>query len=215
MIIYHGVANGYYYVDGIRTAAGLVEQDGYYYFANTGGKLVVDQPYWVSKTNGLVSTGTYRFDAEGKMITTTEVVNENGTLYYYRDGKRTTNAGLIEFEGAYYHIGDGAIAATNKAAWVSASASHSFAAGNYWFGADGKMDTSTALRDENGTLFFYRNGKRTANAGLIVFEGNYYFIDGSAKAITNATQWVTKSASNGLVSEGSYTFGADGKMIVG
>ena len=215
MIIYHGVANGYYYVDGIRTAAGLVEQDGYYYFANTGGKLVVDQPYWVSKTNGLVSTGTYRFDAEGKMITTTEVANENGTLYYYRDGKRTTNAGLIEFEGAYYHIGDGAIAATNKAAWVSASASHSFAAGNYWFGADGKMDTSTALRDENGTLFFYRNGKRTANAGLIVFEGNYYFIDGSAKAITNATQWVTKSASNGLVSEGSYTFGADGKMIVG
>ena len=68
MIIYHGVANGYYYVDGIRTAAGLVEQDGYYYFANTGGKLVVDQPYWVSKTNGLVSTGTYRFDAEGKIL---------------------------------------------------------------------------------------------------------------------------------------------------
>ena len=39
--------------------------------------------------NELVDAGTYRFDETGKMIQTTEIVEEDGKYYYYEDGKLT------------------------------------------------------------------------------------------------------------------------------
>lgn len=58
----------YYYVDGVKTYAGLVEIDGALYYVNSSCKLVVNSSYYVSKTNGLKQAGTYSFDAEGKLI---------------------------------------------------------------------------------------------------------------------------------------------------
>ena len=71
---------------------------------------------------------------------------------------------------------------------------------------------TTELVDENGTLYYYRDGKRAGDAGLLLIDGAYYYINGGAKAMTNATVWV--SITNGLMKEGYYTFGADGKMIM-
>ena len=73
------------------------------------------------------------------------------------------------------------------------------------------MILTTEVVNENGILYYYRDGKRTANAGLIEFEGAYYYIDGAAKAVTDTTVWINNT--NGLMEVGSYTFGADGKMI--
>ena len=148
------------------------------------------------------------------MSLTTEVVNENGTLYYYKDGKRTNSAGLIKFDDAYYYIGSGAIAVTNKAAWIAAGNTYGFAAANYWFGADGKMSNETMVNQEDGILYYYKNGKRTANAGLIEFNGAYYYIEGAAKAAVSKRVWISASKSNGLCAEGSYDFDAEGKMII-
>ena len=58
----------YYYVDGVRTGAGLVKVDGYYYYASTGGACKTGK-YWVSRPNDLMPAGYYFFDeATGKMI---------------------------------------------------------------------------------------------------------------------------------------------------
>ena len=211
MIIYNGIVNGYYYVDGIKTAAGLIYVDGNYYYAEGGGKLVTNKSYWISKSNNLLTVGTYRFDAEGKIIMTTELVDENGTLYYYQNGLRTANAGMLLIDGNYYYIGSGAIAATSQSVWVSKTNGY-FTAGTFRFDAESKLILETAVVDENGTLYYYKDGRRTASAGLVEYEGAYYHIDGAAKAQTNVTVWVSKT--NGLWPVGSYTFGADGKMII-
>ena len=277
MYIYNGIVGDRYYVDGIGTAAGLLQIDGSYYFAGYGGKLIAGQSYWISNTNGLLTAGTYRFDAQGKLIMTTEVVSENGTLYYYQNGMRTAGAGLIEFGGDYYYIGNGAIAATNEKLWITKTNGY-FPAGEYSFGADGKMyiyngivdgryyvdgigtnagliqvDGSyyfagyggkliagqsywisntnglltagtyrfdaqgklimtTEVVDENGTLYYYQDGMRTAGAGLIEFAGDYYYIGNGAIAATNEKLWITKT--NGYFPEGEYSFGADGKMYI-
>ena len=138
MVIHNGIVDGYYYVDGVKTAAGLVKIDGDYYYAAGYGKIIVSKPAWVSNTNGYVDVGTYRFDAEGKMILTTELVDENGTLYYYLNGKRTANAGLLLIDGDYYYIGSGAIAVTNDSVWVEKT-NGLMAKGTYTFDAEGKM----------------------------------------------------------------------------
>ncbi len=211
MVIHQGVVNGYYYVDGVKTSAGLICENGDYYYAEGGGKLVVNKSYWITRANNLLPVGTYRFGADGKIDMSTGLVNENGTLYYYENGLRKANAGILNIDGDYYYVASGAIAVTNKSVWVSKPNGH-VTVGTYRFGADGKMILTTEIVDENGILYYYKNGKRTASAGLVEYEGAYYHIDGGAKAQTNITLWVSKP--NGLWPVGSYSFGADGKMII-
>ncbi len=61
-----------YYVNGVATIPGLVQDaDGYYYYiSGNGGVAIVDKTYYVSesKTNGLLPAGNYKFGSDGKMI---------------------------------------------------------------------------------------------------------------------------------------------------
>ena len=73
----NGLVDGFYYVDNVVTPdAGLVFQDGYYYYIIDEGRPVVGKSYYVSKLNDLVwldgtpvTMGTYTFDAEGRLVT--------------------------------------------------------------------------------------------------------------------------------------------------
>lgn len=62
-------ADGYirYYVDGESVYAGLVYEDGYYYYICSGKFAIVSRTYYVSRTNDLMPMGEYTFDAEGRM----------------------------------------------------------------------------------------------------------------------------------------------------
>ena len=68
---YDGIADvggvKYYYVNGVKTYAGLIQIGGDYYYVNSSCKLVTNSSYYVSKTNGLREAGTYSFDAEGRL----------------------------------------------------------------------------------------------------------------------------------------------------
>lgn len=59
----------YYYVDGVRTGAGLIQIDGdYYYVRTSNGEVIHGRKYWVTATNNLLPSGQYAFDDNGKMI---------------------------------------------------------------------------------------------------------------------------------------------------
>ncbi len=278
MVIHNGIVDGYYYVDGIKTSAGMLYIDGDYYFATSGGKLKANEVSWCSYNNGLLPAGVYRFGADGKINMTTELVDEDGTLYFYQDGKRTANAGLAMYNGHIYLVGEGAMVTKNITRWVNRTnglkpaGEYTFDAegkmvihngivdgyyyvdgtktaagmlcidgayyyatnggklkaneiswcsrnlngllpeGMYRFGADGKIIMTAELVDEDGVLYYYKDGKRTDNAGLILFNGDYYLISAGAKPIYNETRYVSRT--NGLLPIGEYTFGADGKMVI-
>ena len=100
----------YYYRDGVRYYAGLIEIDGSYYYVRTSGEVVHGRNYWITKTNGLMGERSYQFAEDGKMInpeiknlSKNGIVAEDGSLYYYRDGVRYY-AGLIEIDGSYYYV---------------------------------------------------------------------------------------------------------------
>ena len=60
-----------YYVDGVATYAGLVQDaEGNYYYINSSKKAVKNRKYGINiaNTNGLLPAGEYEFDADGKMI---------------------------------------------------------------------------------------------------------------------------------------------------
>ena len=199
-----------YYVDYVKNYAGLVEVDGSYYYIASDLKAVKNCTYYVTKTNDLKPAGYYTFDADGKMVIKSGLVEENGDLYYYVDGAKTA-AGLIEWEGNYYYIASNLKAVKDAKHYVFADKANGLkAAGWYWFNADGTMFLE-GIREENGTKYYYKDGVKNY-AGLIEISGEYYYVKSDCSVVCNRSYYVTKS--NGLMPSATYMFGADGKMVI-
>ena len=202
-----------YYVDGKPYYAGLVQDDNgdYYYISGSTMAAVTNGSYNVSKSNGLLPVGVYKFGADGKMLQ--GVVKEDGVVRYYVDGK-PYYAGLVrDTDGSYYYIsGSTLTAVTNSTRYITFT-NNLVPEGTYTFGADGKMTTKVGIvKDADGEIRYYVDGK-PYYAGLVQdTDGSYYYISGSTlTAIKNTTRYITFT--NELLPAGSYTFGADGKMI--
>lgn len=224
--------NLYYYEDGVLTYAGLILLDGNYYYVRSNGQLVVGRDYWVTVTNDLLPEGTYTFGADGKMIVegngsgeedkpvTDGIVDVDGVLYYYQNGN-AYYAGLFQLDGNYYYARSNGQLVVSRDYWVTKT-NDLLPAGTYTFDADGKMivnggdsgeeePPAISIETVNGTLYCYKDGK-AYYAGLFQFNGNYYYARSNGQLVVSRDYWVTKT--NDLLPEGTYTFGADGKMIV-
>ena len=146
----------YYCVAGIiQEGAGLVRIDGdYYYFRTSTSTAVKARAYWITVTNGLLPTGQYTFDADGKMVNPpivtpdpdpspepgvkNGIVAENGSLYYYVDGV-LTGVGLIRLNGDYYYVKTSNCEVVHGRSYWVTDTNGLLPAGPYTFGTDGKM----------------------------------------------------------------------------
>ena len=214
----------YYFVNGIATAAGLVEIDGYYYFADVDGVIATGRKY-VWKPNDILSEGAYYFAEDGKMIGSKvtgngsvegEIAKIGDTLYYCEMGSPVA-AGLVLIDGYYYFADvNGEIATGKKYVWKPNGVVKE---DNYYFAEDGKMlgikvvDGETVLgeivTEADETLRYYEAGTVKA-AGLVLIDGYYYFA-GVEGEIATGRKYVWKP--NGLVTEDNYYFAEDGKML--
>ena len=90
--------------------------------------------------------------------------------------------------------------------------------GYYSFGADGKLILPfTGVKDDGtGTLYYYENGivrSGVYNSELVDIGGFIYFVKWSGKVASNEYRTVTAKISHGLLPDGRYYFGADGKLV--
>ena len=224
----------YYYIDGIKVHMGLFKIGEDYYYAKSSGQLIVNATYYCSRTNGLLPEGPYTFDETGKIVNPPVVeptdpegnlkngiVAENGSLYYYVDG-RLTYAGLIKIDGDYYYVRTSGEVVHGKTYWITKT-NDLLPEMSYTFDETGKIvnppvveptDPEGNLKNgivaENGSLYYYKDGKLTY-AGLLQIDGDYYYVRTSGEVVNGRSYWITKT--NGLLPEASYTFGDDGKMV--
>ena len=191
--------------------AGLVKDgDDYRYFKRNG--MVTSVETYVAKTNGLLKAAKYTFDAEGRLMKLEGLHEDlNGNLCYYVDYVKNY-AGLVEVDGSYYYIASDLKAVKNCTYYVTKT-NDLKPAGYYTFDADGKMIIKNGLVEENGDLYYYVDGAKTA-AGLIKWDGNYYYIASNLKAVKDAKHYVFADKANGLKSAGWYWFNADGTMFL-
>ncbi len=134
-----------YYIDGVAQYAGLVQDaEGNYYYIGNDKKARKDCYYGISKTNGLLPSGGYWFDVDGKLCLSNPnlkqgvVMDEDGEIRYYIDGV-AQYAGLVQdAEGNYYYIGNDKKA--KKDCYYGISKTNGLLpSGGYWFDVDGKM----------------------------------------------------------------------------
>ncbi len=212
---------------------GLVEIDGDYYYFDEWSRAFRNTNRWVTKTNGLLPEGMYKFGNDGKIIFPEPVVYPDGLnwidgkLFYYKDNQLQKNVGLIEIDGAYYYFrtyGDFSAMVSGQK-WVTKAEANGLVDGDqmYKFGADGKMIVPEpvvypdGLNWIDGKLYYYLNNELQKNLGLIEIDGGLYYFRtyGDHSAMVSGQKWVTKAEANGLVDgDEMYKFGADGKMIV-
>jgi hypothetical protein len=152
-----GVYQNYFYADGImQTAYKLVkDNEGNLYFIGDGNKVTKNASVHLNAQNvaGMtfpdgrsIPVGSYRFDAEGKMVIPEYKHGVVGDFLYINHVKQTCYK-LVELDGDYYFISDGHKIVRNATAYLPASnvAGKTFPnglsipVGRYRFDAEGKM----------------------------------------------------------------------------
>ena len=203
----------YYYIDGIKAPAGMIQIGNDIYYVNSKAQLVCGQDYYCSRTNDLKEPGYYTFDADGKMVRPSLngiVKDDDGVLRYYVNGN-VTYVGLIEINGDYYYVRSNGEVVTNCTYYITWT--HDLKEpGYYVFDAKGKLIgmPKNGIVEEDGTLRYYANGEPTY-VGLIKIGRDYYYVNSKCEVVHSCTYYV--SWTHGLIPEGKYTFDAKGRMI--
>lgn len=141
----------YYYVNGMKTYAGLIQIDEDYYYVNSSCKVVTGS-YTISKNNELLPVATYEFGADGKMLNAPDsgdalkngIVMEDGEMYYYVNGIKTY-AGLIQIDEDYYYVNSSCKVVTGS--YTISKNNDLLPVATYEFAADGKMLNRSATDD--------------------------------------------------------------------
>ena len=215
--ICEGDGSKFYYIDGVKVGEGLLHIGGSYYYAKTStGEIVMNQRYWISKTNDLpIKPGTYSFDADGKLLLT-GFVEADGFTYYYEDGNLAKGFKKI---GDDYYIFNAASGKMYKDAdmWVPNN-DYGIVGGMYYFGENGKMvipdleNGKKEIIEKNGERYFTIDGAYMYN-GLYELDGYYYYAKQNGTLAVAETTWVSNK--NGLIPEKGnwYAFDAEGRLI--
>ncbi len=224
-VVWNESAQLYYYCENGKLGTRiynneLVEINGAIYFVKWSGKVAVNETRTITSanSNGLLANGSYYFGEDGKLFTGVKE-DTDGVLYYYKDGKLGNgiyNSKLAEINGKIYLVKwSGKVAANESRTITSANSNGLLANGSYYFGEDGKLFTGVK-QDADGVLYYYENGQlgtRIYNSELVEVDGSIYFVKWSGKVAVNETRVITSANSNGLLANGSYYFGEDGKLV--
>ena len=214
----NGICDGdgskFYYIDGVKVGEGLIRVDGSYYYARTStAEIVRNRSYWVTKTIGLpVKEGTYKFDADGRMIIN-GFVEYNGFTYYYDNGKLAKGFTKI---GEDYYIFNTYSGKMYKDAnmWVGDN-QYGIEGGMYYFNETGKMvlpdveNGEKRIVEKDGKLYLMID-KSLAPEGLYEVDGDYYYAQTNGLLAVDKAIYATTKLLDGT---GWYRFGADGKLI--
>jgi exopolysaccharide biosynthesis protein/glucan-binding YG repeat protein len=216
----------YYYVNDVKTYAGLIKIGDDYYYVRSNFEVVHGRSYYVSKTNGLMAAGKYTFDNDGKMVIKSEAEKLNGivketddTWYYYVNDVKTY-AGLIQIDGDYYYVRTNCQVVHGQSYYISKT-NGLMPQGKYVFDDDGKMviekdDKGDMLNGivkdtgEDGVWYYYVNGEKYY-AGLIKIGDDYYYVNSQFQVIHGRSYFISKN--NGLMANATYTFDDEGKMV--
>ena len=198
------------------------EIDGATYWFTADGYTV--SGYVAIKENVVDDTIWYVFAEDGKLIervTKTGFIEMPDGLHYVENGV-ATHAGLVEIDGDYYYVNTECKAVTGEYTIKEGWTNGLLPAGTYTFGEDGKMiivKKDGFVTGNDGNLYYYDNDV-LVKTGLTKIDGAYYYLSTTnGKVAVNVTRQVAyncidASAKDRFTTTGTYTFGADGKMIL-
>ena len=210
----NGEVNYYYFA----VQKNLEEREGLTLSAAVKSTVLNGKDCWLHKTNGLaLPEWGYYFDENG-VILHDEDTSKNGILkdgedlFYYVDGIKAP-AGMIKIGDDYYYANSKGQLIVNQTYYCSRM-NGLMEEGTYAFDAEGKLiqgatDKNGIVKDDDGVLRYYVNGKVTY-VGLIEIDGDFYYVRSNGEVVTDCVYWITWT--HGLKEAGYYTFDENGKL---
>ena len=210
----NGEVNYYYFA----VQKNLEEREGLTLSAAVKSTVLNGKDCWLHKTNGLaLPEWGYYFDENG-VILHDEDTGKNGILmagedlFYYVDGIKAP-AGMIKIGDDYYYANSKGQLIVNQTYYCSRM-NGLMEEGTYAFDAKGKLipgatDKNGIVKDEDGVLRYYVNGKVTY-VGLIEIDGDFYYVRSSGEVVNDCVYYI--SWTHGLKEAGYYTFDENGKL---
>jgi uncharacterized repeat protein (TIGR02543 family) len=210
----NGEINYYYFA----VQKNLEEREGLTLSAAVKRSVLNGKDCWLHKTNDLaLPEWGYYFDENG-VILHDEDTSKNGilkdgeNLYYYVDGIKAP-VGMIKIGDDYYYANSKGQLIVNQTYYCSRT-NGLMEEGTYAFDAEGKLvqgatDKNGIVKDDDGVLRYYVNGKVTY-VGLIEIDGDFYYVRSSGEVVTDCVYWITWT--HGLKETGYYTFDENGKL---
>ena len=209
-----GEVNYYYFA----VQKNLEEREGLTLSAAVKSTVLNGKDCWLHKTNGLaLPEWGYYFDENG-VILHDEDTGKNGILkagedlFYYVDGIKAP-AGMIKIGDDYYYANSKGQLIVNQTYYCSRM-NGLMEEGTYAFDAEGKLiqgatDKNGIVKDDDGVLRYYVNGKVTY-VGLTEIDGDFYYVRSNGEVVTDCVYWITWT--HGLKEAGYYTFDENGKL---
>ena len=210
----NGEVNYYYFA----VQKNLEEREGLTLSAAVKSTVLNGKDCWLHKTNGLaLPEWGYYFDENG-VILHDEDTGKNGILkagedlFYYVDGIKAP-AGMIKIGDDYYYANSKGQLIVNQTYYCSRM-NGLMEEGTYAFDAKGKLipgatDKNGIVKDDDGVLRYYVNGKVTY-VGLIEINGNFYYVRSNGEVVNDCVYYI--SWTHGLKEADYYTFDENGKL---
>ena len=214
---------------------GLVEDNGYTYYAiagklQKGWQMVEDSWYYFNPSTytgyngtysqayfGLTDKLQYTF-VQGKLVSGVWVEKEAGVQYFYGPGAYKHSWQIID--GETYYFDDHGYRCTGYCAITANKNDPNAGYQMYLFAEDGKLQetlTSTGILHTETNSYYLKNGF-VAKVGLVKVDNDYYYFSTSNGIMyKNGTRYIAADCideSAAAIPAGTYTFGADGKMII-
>ena len=210
----NGEVNYYYFA----VQKNLEEREGLTLSAAVKSTVLNGKDCWLHKTNGLaLPEWGYYFDENGVILHDEDtgkngILNAGEDLFYYVDGIKAP-AGMIKIGDDYYYANSKGQLIVNQTYYCSRM-NGLMEEGTYAFDAKGKLipgatDKNGIVKDDDGVLRYYVNGKVTY-VGLIEIDGDFYYVRSSGEVVNDCVYYI--SWTHGLKEAGYYTFDENGKL---
>lgn len=171
--------------DGI-VKKGWIQYGASWYYAENDGSLVqnawkliggkryyFDGVYMVSNTIKEIDNVTYLFDANGveiKSINTTGWIKDNNGLWYWKDKDGLMKNDRKVINGNTYYFGYDGHMYANECAGITIDGHYD----EYWFDANGKIDTKDGWKYDGKNYYYVLNGKLAT--GKHIINGKEYYL---------------------------------------
>ena len=193
----------YWYVNGFKTKAGVVQvgEDLYYFGMNYYA--LPDGEYYIpaEMTNGLIPAGKYIIK-DYKITFKNGIYEEGGNLYYYENNVKQ-KAGVVEVDGDYYYFSLKYNALKDGEYSITADMTNGLIPAGKYIIKDYKITFKNGIYEEGGKLYYYENNVKQ-KAGVVPVGDDLYYFSMKYNALENGEYYIPEEMTNGLIPAGNY-----------
>ena len=151
------------------------------------------------------SDGVFRKDYTGTYT------KSDGTLCWVAKGELSWHGCLVTDGTDFYYVSAGGSLHQEGVYWIG-DTNNLLDKGYYYFKDYKIQKDTTGFVTSNGSKYYVVNGRADTKKGLFELNGSYYYVKSNYTIVCGTSYYVSNT--NGLMLAGTYTFDADGKMVI-